>query len=200
MKQITKKIKSSESTISMYLGIAVVVIVGVLLFKYFKGTSVQDKITSGEKTEITETTGTPSLTPVGESVPLPAKYVVQKGDNLWNISIRFFGFGYNWTDISRENNMKNPNQLLVGQKLTIPNVPAKKPLVEVAKIQTPKASEQITVNPITENTYTIVKGDNLWNISVRAYQDGFKWPEIAEVNKIANPSMIHPGNILTIPR
>ncbi|HUV71729.1 MAG TPA: LysM peptidoglycan-binding domain-containing protein [Clostridia bacterium] len=46
----------------------------------------------------------------------------------------------------------------------------------------------------------MVKGDTLWDISVRAYQDGYRWVEIAEANNLSNPNIIHPGNALTIPR
>ena len=53
---------------------------------------------------------------------------------------------------------------------------------------------------ITANTYTVVRGDNLWNIAVRAYGDGFKWTEIAKANNLANPSLIHSGNVFKLPR
>jgi nucleoid-associated protein YgaU len=53
---------------------------------------------------------------------------------------------------------------------------------------------------IIGSSYTVVKNDSLWKISVRAYGDGFKWTEIAQNNNIANPGLIHPGNTLTLPR
>jgi nucleoid-associated protein YgaU len=53
---------------------------------------------------------------------------------------------------------------------------------------------------ISGNTYTVVRGDNLWNIAVRAYGDGFRWVEIAKANKLVNPHLIHAGNKFTLPR
>ncbi len=54
--------------------------------------------------------------------------------------------------------------------------------------------------PITGATYEVVKGDSLWKIAVRAYGDGYQWVKIARENKLVNPNLIHPGNLLALPR
>lgn len=48
--------------------------------------------------------------------------------------------------------------------------------------------------------YTVVRGDSLWKISTRLYGTGYNWVLIARENKLANPNIIHAGNILTIPQ
>lgn len=50
-------------------------------------------------------------------------------------------------------------------------------------------------------TYTVVKGDCLWNIAKKFYGDGSKWTKIYNANKskIKNPNLIYPGQKLTIP-
>lgn len=48
-------------------------------------------------------------------------------------------------------------------------------------------------------TYTVVSGDTLWAIAERFYGDGSKYPQIAEASGIANPDLIQPGQVLTIP-
>lgn len=53
---------------------------------------------------------------------------------------------------------------------------------------------------ITGNSYTVQSGDNLWDIAVRAYGDGYRWVEIAQANNLANPGLIFSGNVFTIPR
>lgn len=63
-----------------------------------------------------------------------------------------------------------------------------------------KAPMQAVQNKIDGNTYTVVRGDTLWDISVRAYGDGFSWKRIADANKLTNPMIIHAGNKFTIPR
>ena len=51
----------------------------------------------------------------------------------------------------------------------------------------------------TVRTYTVVSGDTLWAIAKRFYGDGSKYPQIAAASGIANPNLIHPGQVLTIP-
>ncbi len=49
------------------------------------------------------------------------EYEVQEGDSLWRISERFYGSGYKWTTILRsEDAPKDPNYLLVGETVFIP--------------------------------------------------------------------------------
>ena len=47
--------------------------------------------------------------------------------------------------------------------------------------------------------YTVQKGDYLSTISKKYYGDGNKWTLIANENKLANPQVIHSGNVLKIP-
>ena len=50
-------------------------------------------------------------------------------------------------------------------------------------------------------TYTVVAGDSLSKIAKKIYGDGGRWKEIFEANKdkIKNPDLIHPGQVLKIP-
>ena len=50
-------------------------------------------------------------------------------------------------------------------------------------------------------TYTVVKGDCLWNIAKSFYGAGYKWSTIYEANKdiISNPHLIFVGQVLEIP-
>jgi len=196
--------KSIESIISMLLGVAVIIIVGVLLFNYFRGlaknlkTQNQSEENKTENVELEET-GTTKKQPTAASEfkppqDLPAKYVVKKGDSLWKISEKFYGIGFNFIDIAKENKIENTNLLFADKEITIPKVNPK----TVVKIEPAKAVT--SSQAITGDKYTIQKGDSLWNISVRAYQDGFKWVLIAKTNNLVNPNLIHSDNVLTIPR
>ena len=51
-------------------------------------------------------------------------------------------------------------------------------------------------------TYTVVAGDSLSKIAKREYGDAAKWPRIFEANreKIQNPDLIHPGQVLNLPQ
>lgn len=48
-------------------------------------------------------------------------------------------------------------------------------------------------------THTVVSGESLSQISKTYYGDGNKWTLIATENKLANPEIIHRGNVLVIP-
>lgn len=55
--------------------------------------------------------------------------------------------------------------------------------------------------PSTNQTYTVKKGDCLWNIAKQYYGNGSKYTDIFNANssKINNPNLIYPGQVLTIP-
>lgn len=61
--------------------------------------------------------------------------------------------------------------------------------------------EQREGAPPEVNSYTVVKGDCLWNIAKKLLGDGGRWREIYELNrdKISNPNLIYPGQVLTMP-
>lgn len=56
----------------------------------------------------------------GGGVP---QYEVQEGDSLWRISEYFYGTGYKWTSIVRDEDApKDPNYLLAGETVFVPEI------------------------------------------------------------------------------
>ena len=55
--------------------------------------------------------------------------------------------------------------------------------------------------PEQQRTITVQPGDSLSKIAKREYGDANKWHAIFEANrdKIKNPDLIHPGEVLTLP-
>lgn len=53
----------------------------------------------------------------------------------------------------------------------------------------------------TAKTYTVKAGDSLWAIAAKYYGKGAEYSKIASANtdKISNPNLIYPGQVLTIP-
>ncbi len=188
LKNFLKKVKLNEGTISTILGALVVIVVGILIFNYFKGVGKQkqEAIPTPAPGEIQLVEEEGKLVPEG----LPTTYKVQKGDHLWGIAEKFYGSGYNWVDIAKENNLKNANLLRVDQELKIPKVEVRKPVIVAEKFGP----------TISGNEYTVQKGDHLWGIAVRAYGDGYQWVKIASENNLKNPNLIYPGNVLKLPR
>ncbi|MDO8488383.1 MAG: LysM peptidoglycan-binding domain-containing protein, partial [bacterium] len=170
-----------EQNISMLLGIVVVILVGSLLYNYFK--SVNQKSTGD-----TSSTASPEQVVVPSGDQLPADYIVQSGDTLWSISVKAYGSGYNWTDVFAANRDvigNNSNRLLAGSKINLPDVA---PKVLAAQTTTPKEPIQ----------YEVKAGDNLWKVLVANCQNGYLWSKVAKANNLANANQIEVGQKLTL--
>lgn len=79
-------------------------------------------------------------------------------------------------------------------RVITPAVPEKKPAVAAE-------APRDTSSAPTASTYTVVRGDCLWNIAKRLYGNGALYTKIYEANrdKIKSPNLIYPGQVLTIP-
>ena len=199
--KILKNFKLSESTISTVLGALVVVVVGMLIFNYFKQTDKQEEITS-EAVNVEEIIFEEEN---GVVVPtnLPSTHKVEKGEDLWKIAEKYYGSGYNWVDIAAENNIVNPDMVMAEQELALPMVAVRQPMAKVAAAldEAPIGEKGIeTPAEIISETYTVSEGDSLWKIAVKVYADGYKWPEIANANSLSNPDHVEAGQELILPR
>ncbi len=180
-KTLVKKFDSTDSIVSLVLGLAVVLVIGMTIVNYVK--SRTQSAASTQKAAAEQTNG---------SISLPAKHTVKEGESLWTISEIYYKSGYNWVDIRDANTVGNPDLIEAGTTLTIPNVAPK--LIETPAI----LATSITDKP-KDASYTVVAGDDLWNIALKEYSNGYRWVDIAAANKLENPGIIHPGNVLVMP-
>ncbi|MCP4177404.1 MAG: LysM peptidoglycan-binding domain-containing protein [bacterium] len=69
------------------------------------------------------------------------------------------------------------------------------------KINVFEDAKPISINPQESKTYIVKKGDTLWSISYKFYNDGKSWKKIQDANmgKLKNPKNLKAGMILTIP-
>lgn len=93
-------------------------------------------------------------------------HVVSRGETLWQIASRY---NVNVNAIQQTNQLPNPNQLLIGQAIVIPNASV---------------------------THSIQAGENLWSI---ASNFGVSVNAIVAANRITNPNLLYPGTKLFIP-
>ncbi|HHE72378.1 MAG TPA: LysM peptidoglycan-binding domain-containing protein [Chloroflexi bacterium] len=135
---------------------------------------------------VIEPTTAPTEAPPAEpttATPLPAgtTYVVQPGDNLFRIGLRY---GVTVAQLARANNITNPALIYVGQVLTIPS-----PTSGTTGGTSPGGGACATV-------YVVKPGDNLFRIALRY---GYSQYYLAQVNGIANPSLVYVGQQICIP-
>ncbi|MFC4559554.1 LysM peptidoglycan-binding domain-containing protein [Virgibacillus kekensis] len=93
-------------------------------------------------------------------------HVVQQGDTLWRIAQNY---GSDINQIILLNQLDNPDALVIGQSLVIPE---------------------------TGREHVIQPGDTLWQL---AQQYGVSVEELAAVNNITNPSLLFIGQLLQLP-
>ncbi len=189
----------SERRSSIFSGIAALIIIGVgfLAFNSLsqtdnkKETKKETKQTEQKKKEETKST-------TKETAKTAIKtHTVVSGESLSKISKAYYNDGNKWTVIASENKIANPNLIFRGMVLTIPDISTK---TTTATTSTPST----TVNQ--PKTYTVVKGDNLWTISQKFYNNnGYHWIIIRDANpgKVGllpnGRPLITPGTVFTIP-
>lgn len=60
------------------------------------------------------------------------------------------------------------------------------------------SSKRDTTSKQTAKSYTVKKGDTLWNICKKELGDGAKYKEVAQKNGIASPNSIYPGQVINL--
>lgn len=182
-----KYFNSTEEVVSMFLGLVIVLVVGSLIFNYFRKS--KGTVNVPGSSDITLVGNEEKLTANGEKI-----YEVVEGDNLWKIAQNKYNDGYIWTEIAKANSLKTPSSIEVGQKLVLPKIESKE---IISQKQGDKPSETIQ-----GGEYKVVRNDSLWKIAVRTYGDGYQWVKIWQINKtkLISPDKLEIGMTLTIPK
>lgn len=107
-------------------------------------------------------------------------YVVQPGDTLGGIALRF---GTDVATLVRLNGLTNPDVLLAGTALVVP-APA---------VRTPHPAPTPAPRGVT---YTVRPGDTLWDIADRA---GISLESLLAANDLDPQARIRPGQVLQLP-
>ncbi len=187
---ILGQFKLGESYTSLVIGIVVVVVLCFLGITFLKRTNAV-KINSLKQ----EVSSTSTKKENGDIVP--TYYIVVEGDTLGGISDTFYNTSKRADEIIKANNIINPDVIEAGTKLLIPDIDEK----QILSQQDGKSFQTQTQDAkITESFYVVKEGEGLWDIAVRAYGDGYKWPDIVKANNLQNPDIITPGTTIKIPR
>jgi LysM repeat protein len=135
------------------------------------------------------TTPTPAPTNTPAPTSTQQTYVVQAGDNLFRIAIRF---RTTVQALATENGIANTRLIFVGQTLRIPASAGTQPA------PTSTAAPQPTATPRpTGGTYTVQRGDSLGRIAAR---NNTTVAAILAVNPtITNPNIVYVGQVINLP-
>jgi len=141
-------------------------------------------------------------------------HVIKSGDSIWRLSQQY---GVSAGRIIRVNGLENPNHLVIGQALLIPNPYIQYRVQPGDTIGTIAAKFGITVNEITQinhitNPTNIFQGQRLTipiifhrvaeheNINDIAGRYGTTVQAILQTNRMSSPSGVQPGMTLRIPQ
>lgn len=191
IQKLQSELELNQSYVSLILGLLIVLVIGILIFNYLK--KGQSSLGPAQQTAVEETQKD------AEPDELPGKYTVKEGDTLFTIAEKYYKDGYKYSQIAQANKINDVNVIEKGQVLDIPK------LEESVAVKTENgtggaANQTIWGESITGNTYTVVEGDWLSKIAGRAYGDIMAYEKIAKASSIANPDLIEPGTLITIPR
>lgn len=136
-------------------------------------------------------------------------YTVRQGDTLYSISRRS---NTTLADLVSQNNINDPNLILVGQQIEIPSESRTAPADTSAMLSheqpaAPAYSQNGSANTNyqmsappefsgTATTYVVQRGDTLYRIAQRY---GVSVPDLSAANNIYNVHQIQAGQILIIP-
>jgi LysM repeat protein len=144
-----------------------------------EGEAVEATPEPAETEEATEAPATQAPAASGDGCP--ATYTIQAGDTLFSIAQRC---GLTVDQLASANGISNPNQLSIGQELTVPTGSG-----TASGGDTGAASGSGSV-------HVVQPGENLFRI---ALQYGLTYQELANYNNITDPASISVGQEIQIP-
>ncbi len=125
-------------------------------------------------------------------------------------SVQPASFYFNTAQASDGEGIRGPNVYAANNQTTVvENLDLSSQQSAVTPASPPAAQVQIKARPAraplaSDQSYTVVKGDTLWDLAVQYYGDGTKWHKILEANpgKIPgdNPRLLQIGTVLVIPK
>jgi nucleoid-associated protein YgaU len=116
----------------------------------------------------------------------PIVHVVEKGETLSSISKKHYDTVAKWRIIYEANKsvIPDPNVVPVGTKLRIPAATeAGRAEVAAAAATRVALSADVPASRRGRRTYTAKKGDTLFRIALKEYDDGSKWKDILAANR-----------------
>ncbi|MET0660292.1 MAG: LysM peptidoglycan-binding domain-containing protein, partial [Steroidobacteraceae bacterium] len=134
---------------------------------------------------------TPSRDTMMADVSMEGRHRVRNGETLSSIATRY---GVSFTQLARQNDLRHPFRLRVGQVLEVPGAKTEPPLAVVARTepQPPPAVASITQEV---KRYRVRRGDTLSRI---AKKHGLTEEQLMEFNGLRSANFIFEGQVLAL--
>ncbi len=160
--------------------------------------------TAGPLTDLIEQDGRPQerRAPVRRATPAAntgREVVVRAGDTLSEIAQRELGGASRWRDIAAANPSVDPDRLLVGTKLRIPDVRGAGSPQSVARNSAPASKPRTETAPAAAGVYVVRSGDTLSRIAARELGSADRWRQIVAANPGVDPNRLLVGAKLRLP-
>lgn len=151
---------------------------------------------------------TPEETPTSFT-PVTETTTIQKGDKVkikngakyygTNISVPAFVLNDTWIvlSVSGDRVVINKN---VSKTASIMSPIAAKDLYIEGTASAPATPEPTTETIDSGNTYTVKPGDSFWKIAQEQLGSGLRYGEILKLNKMKATTVIHPGDVIRLPK
>ncbi len=224
--KIEGEIKSNQSKVSMILGALILLVIGILISTYFSKPKPALGPAQQTDQQVTQQADvTPDSLP-GKYTVKEGDTLFDIADKYYQDGYKFTEIAKvnNIVDVNNIttgqvlNIPKLPGELTLTSPSPTESAPASPEATSAPEVS-PSPEVSLSPSPNTQtdlgtgggnttiwgpkiegNTYTVVEGDWLSTISARAYGDIFAYKKIVDANNIANPDLIEPGQVLTIPR
>lgn len=160
---------------------------------------ISEALENKEPVEIPVTPTAASTAPA--PVPKELWHTVQKGETLSGISRKYYNTVSCWKSIleANKNLISDPKKLRVGMRIVIP------PRSAVTSTQTHHAAVMVQLSAAAPSsdakTYVAMKGDTLYSIAKKFYNDGSAWKKLLKANadKLKDPKDLREGMSLVVP-
>ena len=131
----------------------------------------------------------------------PKQHRVEYGETLYGIAVQYYGRSSGTAAILKANpSLKGPRSLREGQTLVIPA------LDDTVAAAAPGPGRGTAPQPVAvtpgRTTYVVRDGDSFYTIASRLLNDGKRWEEIYEMNKVlvkGSPKRLKPGMTIVVP-
>lgn len=126
-------------------------------------------------------------------------YTVKPRDTWWGIAAKYLGSGAKMNELATYNGKTTKTMLHPGDTIKIPGKYTGSNTT-VTKPSNNTNNSKVTGWDKDAGTYTVQKGDGWWKIAAKTMGSGIKMHTLAKYNGMTILTMLHPNDVIKIPK